>query len=65
MAVFVLSLELVIGQIILSFLHMLFIYAQVLELQEYSVQLGQCQLVRYSGHTGILGKPFDEPKVGT
>ena len=28
------------------------------------MQLEQCQLVRYSQHTGTLGKPFDEPKVG-
>jgi len=37
---------------------------QVLELQECGVQLEQCQLVRYNQHTGRLGKPFDEPKVG-
>ena len=37
---------------------------QVLELQECGVQLEQCQLVRYSQHTGTLGKPFDDPKVG-
>jgi len=37
---------------------------QVLELQECGVQLEQCQLVRYNQHTGTLGKPFDEPKVG-
>ena len=38
---------------------------QVLELQECGVQLEQCQLVRYNQHTRTLGKPFDEPKVGT
>jgi len=37
---------------------------QVLELRECGVQLEQCQLVRYSQHTGTLGKPFDERKVG-
>ena len=36
---------------------------QVLELEKCGVQLEQCQLVRYNGKSGTMGKPFDEPKV--
>ena len=37
----------------------------MLELEKCGVQLEQCQLVRYNEKSGTLGKPFDEPKVGT
>ena len=36
---------------------------QVMELEKCAVQLEQCQLVRYSERSGMLGKLFDEPKV--